>query len=56
MKERRLAICVKESRCLVKIGTQGKCIAHSGASSLKSKDPGDDVDYVTVKYNSTCRG
>jgi len=48
-------LVAQESRCVVKIGAKDLCIAHSGASSLKSevdsdRDPGDDDGYVTAEY------
>jgi hypothetical protein len=46
----------QESRRLVRDGVQDLCIAHSGASSLSPQRSGDGVDYVTVEYDSTCRG
>lgn len=53
MKEGRLAICVQESRCLVKTGTQGQCIARSGASPLKPAESAVQVAALTTLQLST---
>lgn len=55
MKEQRHFTGASESRWLVKTDAWYLRITHSGASSLKPYGPGDDVNYVTVKYISTPR-
>ncbi len=59
MKEKRQVFVQKRVGCMVRTRAQDLCMTRSGASSLKSCEScelGDDVDYVTVKYTSTCRG